>query len=186
MDIGIVLGSTRPGRKGLAVATWVHELATARADARYALVDVADAALPFYDEPLPAARGRYEHEHTRRWSATIAPLDAFVIVTAEYNHGVPAALKNALDFLYAEWNEKAVGFVSYGSAGGVRAVEHLRGIVAELRMADVRAQVTLSTATDFDADGVFTPGPGKDAAVHVLLDQLVPLAGAMATLRTER
>lgn len=183
INIGIVIGSTRPGRRAAAVARWVEEIARERAGARYVLVDLTDAGLPFYDEPQPASKGAYVHEHTRRWSATIAPLDAFVIVTPEYNHGTSAALKNALDFLYAEWNDKAVGFVSYGSAGGARAVEQLRTVIAELRMADVREQVMLSTATDFDESGAPAPNPAKAEALGVMLDQLERWGSALAALR---
>jgi NAD(P)H-dependent FMN reductase len=185
IDVGIVVGSTRPGRRALAVAQWVENVAQRRGGAHYVVIDVAEAGLPLYDEPRPAAQGRYVHEHTRRWSATIAPLDAYVLVTPEYNHGTSAALKNALDFLYAEWNDKAVGFVSYGSAGGARAVEQLRTVVAELRMADVRAQVMLSTATDFDGD-VPRRDPTKEDALLTMLDQLLAWGGALAEVRAAR
>lgn len=183
ITIGIVVGSTRPGRRAEGVARWVADVAAHRPDAAVELVDLAEHDLPLYDEPRPAVLGDYQHEHTRRWSAVVTRLDAYVVVTPEYNHGVPAALKNALDLLYREWNDKAVGFVSYGSAGGVRAVEHLRGVVGELRMADVRAQVALSTATEVDATGTVTAGPEKVAALETLLDQLVAWGTALTAVR---
>jgi NAD(P)H-dependent FMN reductase len=124
--IGIIIGSTRPNRRGEQVAAWVHQEASRRGDAKYELVDLRDYPLPHLDEPMPASSGQYQHDHTREWAARIDSLDGFVIVTPEYNHSVPGVLKNAIDYLYAEWNDKAVGFVSYGGAGGVRAVEHLR------------------------------------------------------------
>lgn len=111
--VGIIIGSTRPGRIGLGVARWVHEVAQRRSDAHYELVDIADYNLPLLDEPEPPSTGNYRNEHTKRWSAKVASLDAFVFVTPEYNHGTSAALKNALDFLYAEWNNKAAAVVLF-------------------------------------------------------------------------
>ena len=119
--IGIILGSTRPNRNGEQVARWIHAMASRRGDAEFELVDLRDYPLPHLDEPLPAARSsQYQHAHTRAWSSTIASFDGFVIVTPEYNHSTSGVLKNALDYLYAEWNNKAVGFASYGGAGGAR------------------------------------------------------------------
>ena len=115
--IAIVLGSTRPGRLGKAVAEWVLQRSAERTDAQFELLDVADFDLPLLDEPLPPSLGRHEHGHTRAWAEAVAGFDGFVFVTGEYNHSVPGALKNALDYLYAEWNNKAAAFVSYGSAG---------------------------------------------------------------------
>ena len=156
--IGIIVGSTRPGRNGEAVARWVHELASQRTDAEFEVVDIADFGLPLLDEPVPASMGVYSQPHTRAWAEKIDSLDGFVFVTAEYNHAPTGALKNAIDFVYGEWNDKAAGFVGYGSAGGVRAVESLRLIMGELQVADVRTQVALSLATDFENYSVFTPG----------------------------
>jgi len=159
--IAIILGSTRPGRNGEAVARWVLDAARQRTDADFELVDVADFDFPLLDEPVPASMGGYTKPHTLSWADTIRGFDGFIFVTAEYNHGIPGALKNAIDFIYAEWNNKAAGFVSYGSAGGVRAVEHLRGVMAELQIADVRAHVFLSLATEFENYKVFTPTPER-------------------------
>lgn len=155
--IGIILGSTRPGRNGKAVAEWVHEHASARSDAQFELVDVADLGLPLLDEAYPPAMGQYQNDHTKAWAEKVASFDGFVVVAGEYNHSIPAALKNAFDYLFAEWNDKAVGFVSYGSAGGVRSVEHLRGVAGELKLADVRTNVALSLMTDFKDFSEFTP-----------------------------
>jgi NAD(P)H-dependent FMN reductase len=186
LNIGIIAGSTRPGRKALAVAKWVHDVAQKRGGDRYELVDLLDYALPLLDEDVPAAaaEGKYAKAHTKAWSAKIETFDAFVFVTPEYNHGTPAALKNALDFLYAEWNDKAAGFVAYGGAGGVRAVEQLRLNLAELQMATVRNQVILSLRADFERFEVFTPGAHQEKAVNAMLDQLVAWGGALKTLRT--
>ncbi len=181
--IGIILGSTRPGRNGEQVARWVLEAATRREDADFELVDLADHPLPHLDEPVPPSQGQYQKEHTRAWAATVASFDGFVIVTPEYNHGTSGVLKNALDFVYAEWNNKAVGFVSYGSAGGIRAVEHLRLVSAELQMADVRQQVALSLFTDFEKFSVFQPGDHHLSALEAMLDQVVAWTEALAPLR---
>jgi NAD(P)H-dependent FMN reductase len=135
LKVAIVTGSTRPGRHNDAVAQWVYGIAKARTDAEFELVDIADYNLPLLDEPMSPLLGQYTHEHTKAWSKKIASFDAYVFVTPEYNHSTSGALKNALDYLYREWNNKAAGFVSYGGAGGVRAVEHLRLVLAELMVA---------------------------------------------------
>jgi len=184
LNIAIILGSTRPGRNGEAVARWVLEHASRRTDAAFELVDVADFQLPLLDERTPPAAGKYEHAHTKRWAAEVARFDGFVFVTPEYNHGAPAALKNAIDFLYAEWNNKAAAFVSYGSAGGARAVEQLRLVMAELQIADVRAQVMLSLATDFERYTIFKPDPRKAEAIGPMLDQLLAWSRALRLVRS--
>ncbi|OPF77300.1 NADPH-dependent oxidoreductase [Streptomyces antioxidans] len=181
--IAIILGSTRPGRNGEAVAQWVFDIARRRTDAEYELVDVADYQLPLLDEAVPPSLGQYSHPHTKRWAEKIASFDGFVFVTPEYNHSTSGALKNAIDFLYAEWNNKAAGFVGYGSAGGTRAVEHLRLVMAELKVADVRAQVSLSLFTDFEEFSRFTPAEHHTETVNSLLEQVVIWSTAMATVR---
>jgi NAD(P)H-dependent FMN reductase len=183
LKIGIIVGSTRPGRKGRGVGEWVLGIANRRDDADYLLVDVAEFDLPLLDEAEPASMGHYEHEHTKRWAAAIRDLDGFVFVTPEYNHAPPASLKNALDYLYAEWNDKAAAFVGYGSAGGTRAVEALRTIMAELQIADVRAQVALTFMNDFDKAYAFAPSAFQESQVDAMLDQLVAWSRALATLR---
>ncbi len=181
--IGIIIGSTRPGRNGEAVARWVYTIASQRADADYELIDLLDFHLPHLDEPMPPSLGQYSKAHTIAWAAKIASFDGFVFVTPEYNHSTSGALKNAIDFLYKEWNNKAVGFVSYGSAGGTRAVEHLRLIAGELQMADVRSQVALSLHADFEHYTRFKPGDHHLASLSAMLDQVVAWSGALAALR---
>jgi len=183
--IGIILGSTRPGRNGEAVARWVHEKTKTRRDAEFELLDIASYQLPLLDEPIPPSMGQYTKPHTKRWAETIARFDGFIFVTPEYNHGTSAALKNALDFLYAEWNNKAAGFVGYGSAGAARAVEQLRLVMAELQIADVRAQVLLSLFSDFENYSVFKPGAHHDETLTTLIDQVVSWAGALKSIRQE-
>jgi len=185
LRVAIVTGSTRPGRHNEAVARWVYRLATPRNDAEFELVDIAEYKLPLLDERIPPSLGRYEHQHTRRWAEKIASFDGHVFVTPEYNHSTSGALKNAIDFLYREWNNKAAGFVSYGSAGGARAVEHLRLITAELMVATVRAQVMLSLSTDFEKFTTFTPHPRHERHLHTMFDQLVAWGGALKTVRTD-
>ncbi len=133
--IAIIIGSTRANRFGPKVAEWFKSVADEVGDATFSVIDLADVNLPFLDEPKPPMAGEYQNEHTKAWAQTVAGFDGFVFVTPEYNHGYSAALKNALDFLYAEWNHKPVAFVSYGAgAGGARAVEQLREVIINLRM----------------------------------------------------
>ena len=120
LRIAIIIGSTRPGRNGEAVAKWVYEIAQKRSDAEFELVDIKDFNLPLLDEPMSPIMGQYSHQHTKTWSAKIASFDAYVFVTPEYNHATSGALKNAIDFLYHEWVNKAAGFVGYGGTVHVR------------------------------------------------------------------
>ena len=189
LKLAIVVGSTRPGRNAEAVARWVHEIARRRAGVEFELVDIANFDLPLLDEPLGARasammkRG-YTRPHTDAWSTTIDAFDGYVFVTPEYNFGPPAALKNALDYLYAEWNDKAAGFVSYGAAGGIRAAQQLRLVLAELQVATVRNEVNLSLLTDFENYTDFKPAPTHAARVDALLDQLIAWSGAFKSLRS--
>lgn len=183
IKVGIIIGSTRPGRKGEAVAKWVYDIAAKKGDAQYELVDLLSFELPLLDEPVPPAMGQYTKPHTKAWAAKVAALDAFVFVTPEYNHGPSGALKNALDFVYREWNNKAAGFVGYGSAGGTRAVEQLRLVMGELQIADVRAQVALSLYTDFENFANFKPAPHHEKSVLAMLDQVVAWGTALQEMR---
>jgi NAD(P)H-dependent FMN reductase len=183
IKIAIIIGSTRPGRVGEAVGRWVFQIAGQRKDAEFELVDIKEFNLPLLDEPVPPSMGKYSKPHTKVWAEKIASFDAFVFVTPEYNHATSGALKNAIDFLYREWNNKAAGFVSYGSAGGARAVENLRLIMGELQVADVRSQVMLSLMTDFENFTVFKPHPRHEKSVNEMLDQVIAWGGALKTLR---
>src|SRR2546430_454090 len=183
LRVAIVTGSTRPGRNNEAVARWVYDLAKQRRDAEFELVDIAHYHLPLLDEAVSPILGQYSHAHTKAWAAKIDAFDAYVFVTPEYNHGISGALKNAIDYLYREWNNKAAGFVSYGGAGGVRAVEQLRLVMGELMVADVRAQVMLSLFTDFEHFSTFTPDLRHEAEVHTMLDQVIAWGGALQSVR---
>lgn len=185
LKIAIILGSTRPGRNGEAVSRWIYEIAKNRNDADFELVDIQDFNLPLLDEPIPPSMGQYSKDHTKRWAAKIDSFDAYVFVTPEYNHGIPGALKNAIDYLFKEWNNKVAGFVSYGSAGGVRAVEQLRLVMAEIKVATVRAQVQLSLFTDFENFSKFKPHPLHEKSANTMLDEVISWAGALRSLRTK-
>jgi len=179
--IAIIVGSTRPGRKAATVARWVHHTAVARSDATYEVVDLAEVDLPRYNETVPPIAGRYQQIHTQRWAAQIGSYDGFVFVTPEYNRSVPAALKDALDYLYAEWNNTAAGFVSYGVLGGIRAVEHLRHIAGELKIADVRTQVALNL--DDITSAAVTASDQQHTHLTTMLDEVVAWANALRPLR---
>jgi NAD(P)H-dependent FMN reductase len=184
LKLAIIIGSTRPGRNGEAVGKWMHEIGKKRNDVDFELVDVKNFNLPLLDEPIPPSMGQYSKEHTKAWSVKIDSFDAYVFVTAEYNHGIPGALKNAIDFLYKEWNNKVAGFVSYGGAGGVRAVEQLRLVMAELKVATVRSQVTLSLFTDFENFTKFNPASFQENSANAMLDEVIAWGRALKTLRT--
>ncbi|MEV0829716.1 NADPH-dependent FMN reductase [Nonomuraea rubra] len=193
--IAIVVGSTRPHRRTAVTAGWVAEVAARHpavtaGEAAFEVVDLAAYGLPVLDEPAPALFGEYRHPHTNRWAETVASFDGFVFVTPEYNHSAPGALKNAIDFLFAEWNNKAAGFVSHGVHGGVRAVEHLRQVMTEVQVANVRTQVALSAFTDFEITdparpGVIAPGPHQEPTLVELLDEVIAWSGALRTLRRQ-
>ena len=183
LKIAVILGSTRPGRNGKPVADWVLEKASTRTGAKYELVDLADYPLPHLDEAMPPAYGQYATDHTNDWAATIASYDGFIFVSPEYNHSTSGVLKNAIDYLYAEWNNKAAAYVSYGSLGGARAIEHLRAISSELQLAHVRQQVSLSLFTDFENFSTFNPAPQHDESITTLFNQLESWTGALKTVR---
>jgi NAD(P)H-dependent FMN reductase len=181
--IGIILGSTRPGRRGEQVANWVFDVASKRTDAEFELIDLVDYPLPHLDEPMPPSMGQYQNQHTKDWAATISRFDGYVFVTPEYNHSTSGVLKNAIDYLYAEWNNKAMGVVSYGVVGGARAAEHLRLIAGELQMADVRTNVTLSMFTDFENFTDLVPAERQVQTLDALLGEVLAWSSALAPLR---
>jgi NAD(P)H-dependent FMN reductase len=185
LRIAIVMGSTHTGRLNDAVARWVYDVARTRNDADFELVDIAEYHLPLLDEAIPPTFGQYGHEHKRKWAQKIASFDAYVFVTPEYNHGVSAALKNAIDYLFREWNNKAAGLVSYGSVGGARAAEQLRLVLADVMVAAVRAQVTLSLFTDFEKFTRLKPDSSRTHELHAMLDQLVAWSKALKSVRWE-
>lgn len=175
LNIGIILGSTREGRVSPQVGEWVKELADKRGDASYTIIDIADYNLPLL--------GTADAPGAADWSKAVAAQDGFVFIAQEYNHSITGALKNAIDYLRNEWHNKAAGIVSYGSVGGARATEHLRGILGELLVADVRVHPALSLFTDFENGTKFTPKPVQADSVNQMLDQVIPWATALKTIR---
>ncbi|MDT0572290.1 NAD(P)H-dependent oxidoreductase [Streptomyces sp. DSM 3412] len=182
LKVAIIVGTTRPGRKADTVAHWVHDMAVKREDAAYEVVDIAEFALPHLNEPMPALTGEYSQPHTRAWADKVGSFDAYVFVTPEYNASIPGVLKNAIDYLGAEWGGKAVGFVGYGMEGGVRAVAHLRVVLGDLKVSDVQPAVELTLPEDFENFSVFTPRESQEKQVLAVLDALLPEA---ARLRAE-
>ncbi|UTR06020.1 NAD(P)H-dependent oxidoreductase [Alkalihalobacillus sp. LMS6] len=177
LNIGIILGSTREGRVSPSVGDWVKSIADERDDAHYHIVDIADFHLPFLgttDATDPAIA---------KWNKTLTELDGFVFIVQEYNHSISGALKNALDLAREAWNNKAAGIVSYGAAGGARAAEHLRGILGELMIADVRTHPTLSMFTDFESFTTFKPQALHKPNVNTMLDQVNSWSQALKPLR---
>lgn len=177
LKIGIILGSTRQGRVSPQVGEWVKGIADQRGDADYEIVDISDYNLPFLgttdgSEPGIAA-----------WNQKLASLDGFVFVVQEYNHSITGALKNAIDFAREAWYNKAAGIVSYGSTGGARAAEHLRGILGEVKVADVRTHPTLSLFTDFENGSVFKPQDLHQTNMTAMLDEVIAWSGALKTIR---
>ncbi len=180
----VVAASTRPGRRGLAVARWVERLAQTHGAFDVELVDLAEVGLPVYDEPNHPRLGRYVHEHTRRWSATVDRADAFVFVTPEYNHSFPASLKNALDFLSAEWADKAAGLVTYGGvSAGLRASAALKPVLGALRVHTVPEAVSVPFFAQFlDEDDEFAPNSELEAGGKAMLDELARLTPVLRSL----
>jgi NAD(P)H-dependent FMN reductase len=182
----VVIASTRPGRAGLPVARWFVPRAAAHGAFEVELADLAELALPFVDEPHHPRLGRYVHDHTRRWSAMAAAADAFAFVMPEYNHGMTAPLKNAIDFLNAEWRHKPVGFVSYGGvSGGTRAVQQVKQVVAAVKMMPLVEAVSIPfVAQRIDDDGRLRAGEPLELAATAMLDELARTEAALRSLRT--
>jgi NAD(P)H-dependent FMN reductase len=177
LNIGIILGSTREGRLSPQVGEWVKQIADARGDANYEIVDIADYKLPLLGEADAT-------EQATAWNTKLASLDGFVFIVQEYNHSISASLKNALDYAREAWNNKAAGIVSYGSVGGARAAEHLRGILGELSVADVRVHPALSLFTDFENGTTFKPADLHLTNLNGMLDQVLSWSGALKTVRS--
>jgi NAD(P)H-dependent FMN reductase len=182
----VITVSTRPGRSGFPLSTWIFERATAHGSFDVELVDLRDQGLPLFDEPRHPRLRQYEHEHTKRWSAKIDAADAFIFVTPEYDHGTPPSLINALVYLLHEWAHKPVGFVSYGGpAGGARAVQMVKPMMTALKMVvlfeSVMAPLFLHSIDD---KGVFNPSELQQTGAQAMLDSLGRWVSALATMRS--
>ncbi|MGW3542351.1 NADPH-dependent FMN reductase [Nocardia niigatensis] len=183
--IGIIIGSTRPGRNGENVARWVQAVATEHAGdtAEFTLIDLQEHQLPLLDEPFPAARVPGQHPHTRRFAERIGSCDALIFVTPEYNTVPPSSLTNCIDYLHAEWAYKPVAYVGYGIYGAVMAIQKLRAQAGVLRMADIAPQLALTLRDDFVDYTEFRPQPPQTPALHGLLDELLAWTRALTPLR---
>ncbi|MDG0809557.1 NADPH-dependent FMN reductase [Cohnella rhizosphaerae] len=179
LNIGIILGSTREGRVSPQVGAWVKEVADKRQDANYEIVDIAEYDLPFFGTTAMQEPG------IAAWNQKLASLDGFIFIVQEYNHSITGVLKNALDMARDAWNHKAAGIVSYGSAGGARAAEHLRGILGELLVADVRSNPVLSVYTDFSDRQTFKPAELHVPIVNEMLNQLITWSAALKPVRAK-
>ena len=187
ITIKIIIGSTRPGRFGPKAANWIFNMAKSRSDAKFVLVDLKEVNLPFFDEEKHPMLHQYEHEHTKMWSKIVEEADGFIFVNPEYNRGVSAPIKNALDYLYTEWNSKPLAFVSYGAAaGGMNAQQQVRSIVANLNMYDIAESVIFPNyRAQVSAQGEFTPTENQNKSAATMLEKLVFWAGQMQRARTE-
>jgi len=181
----IVIASTRPGRVGPSVASWIHERAVAHGGFEVELVDLAEVNLPLFDEPKHPRFGEYAHEHSKAWSATISRGDAFVFVLPEYNYGYNAAIKNAIDYLHTEWQYKPLGFASYGGvAAGTRAVQMLKEVVTALKMVPLPEAVHIPFVTQFlDEQRVLRPNDVMESAATAMLDEIARWAAVLRDLR---
>jgi len=173
--IGIVISTTREGRFGDKPAKWIRDIAASRSDMELEIVDLRDYPLPFFNEAASPLWATPKNEVARRWARKVAELDGFIFVTAEYNHGIPAVLKNALDYAYKEFNRKPAAYVGYGGVGGARAIEQLRMVNIELQMAATRSAVHIGGS---DFMGMFLEGktfadlPHLEPAAQAMLDDL--------------
>lgn len=178
LHIPVILGSTRPGRTSEKVLPWVMAALKKEKNITAEALDLRDYPLPFYDEPTSPAQvkdGQYPNDSARKWAEKIRAADAFIVIAPEYNHGPSAVLKNAFDSIYAEWNNKPIAFVAYGSAGGARSVEQLREIAVELQMAPIRSGVHIQSPWALlGEDGNFKKGAleAYDGALASLIGQL--------------
>lgn len=184
----IVISSTRPGRVGPAVARWFHEFAQRHGQFDARLVDLADFNLPIYDEPNHPAMQKYEHAHTKAWSASVAAADAFVFVIPEYNFNPPPSFVNALNYVYREWNYKACGFVSYGGvSGGLRSAQMAKQLVTTLKMMPMVEGVAVPmVGQQLDEEGAFVSNPLVDHSAQQTLDELSKWTGALVALHPPR
>jgi NAD(P)H-dependent FMN reductase len=184
--IGIITGSTRDSRVNPQVAEWVKSIADQRTDAEFELVDIKDYNLPRYNESVPAVFTRdYQTPEAKPWSEKIDSLDGFIFVLAEYNKGITSGLKDAIDYLYQEWNNKAAGIVSYGSTLGVSAANELRLILSVPKVATVGTHVGMSLFTDFEEMSKFNPAPFHKDTVEKLLDEVMEWSTALKTIRVK-
>lgn len=175
VKIAIIIGTTRPNRFSPKPAQWVYEAAKRHKDAEFTLIDLAEVKLPLLDEPVPPLMGQFETDHSQAWNKTIAKFDGYILVTGEYNYSIPAVLKNAIDYVSKGWNYKPWSFVSYGAAsGGLRAVEHLRGVAAELKVYDLHENISIPNYWgQLGESGEFIPNERQEQDLEVMLKNTI-------------
>jgi NAD(P)H-dependent FMN reductase len=184
LKLQTVIASTRPGRQGPVIGQWFHEAAKAHGNFDAQLIDLVDFKLPIYDEPHHPMRRQYEHDHTRKWSASVDAADAFVFVVPEYNYMPPPSFTNALDYVFWEWQYKPVGFVSYGGvSGGLRAAQVARSHVSTLKMMPIPEGVALPNVYTQIKDGKFEANELNMQGVAAALIELHKWSEALAPLR---
>ncbi|HEX7695072.1 MAG TPA: NAD(P)H-dependent oxidoreductase [Sphingomonas sp.] len=182
LRISVIVGSVREGRISLPIARWVMDRIAAREEFDAELLDLAQWDLPMFAEPFPPATGRYS-ERQRAWAEQIATADGYILVAPEYNHGMSAVLKNALDTVYAEWSRKPVAFVAHGGMGGARSVEQLRQVTAAMEMAPLSAAVHLQGAAKLREGDRFNAGEIEDRRLSALFDELLWWGRALKAAR---
>ena len=186
LRLNIVIGSTRPGRAGPAIAHWLRDVAEAHGGFEVELVDLAEVGLPLLDEAAHPRLQQYEHDHTKRWSQSVASADAFLFVTPEYDYFPPASLVNAVQVLSKEWARKPAGVVSYGGvSGGLRAAQVLRQLLSNVNMHALPQTVPVPFFSQHIQEGAFRPGDQVTAGTQGLLDEILKWATALKALRTE-
>ncbi|MET3527614.1 NADPH-dependent FMN reductase [Phenylobacterium koreense] len=185
LKLNVIVCSTRPGRVGISIGRWFEGFAKAHGGFDVALEDLAAFELPVFDEPHHPRLRKYEHAHTKAWSASVERADAFVFVTPEYNFGPPPSLVNAMNYLVQEWRDKVAGFVSYGGvSGGIRAVQAEKLMMTSFKIMPLPEQVMIPNfAQHLDAEKQFTPNDLHTASATAMLDELVRWAGALKTMR---
>jgi NAD(P)H-dependent FMN reductase len=183
--VEIIVASTRPNRVGLKIGQWIEsEVAAHGGFDEIELVDLAEVNLPFMNEPNHPRLGQYTHQHTRDWSAKVAEADAFLFVMPEYNYGYNAELKNAIDYLHAEWHYKPVGLVSYGGvSAGTRAAQMIKQVVTTLKMTPIFEAVSIPFVQQFIVDGKVAPNDVMEASAKTMLDELVRVSESQQSLR---
>ena len=184
LKLDVIVASTRPGRVGVHIAQWFHEVAKQHAAFETEWVDLAELALPMYDEPKHPRLRDYQHEHTKRWSGIVDAADTFVLVTPEYNFSPTPALVNAIDFVFTEWHYKPAAFVSYGGiSGGLRAVQVTKLMLQAVRVTAIAEAVVVPFAAKQIKDGVFSPNEIQAEAATAVLDELARVGDALKPLR---
>ena len=186
LQLKVIHASTREGRKGIGISKWIEQEAKKYPEFEVELVDLKELNLPFFDEPEHPRFGRYHHQHTKGWSAVVDAADAFIFVTPEYNHGMPATLKNALDYLSNEWHHKPVAMVGYGGiSAGTRAIQQLKQVTSALKMTAFDGMLLAMPFQQISPEGNFGPTAENVAVAKTMFQELQRLGQGLKTLRPE-